>query len=226
MDFETPQIKALSDKMEWDEDNGLLYFFNADDRKRRKNPRVFVPQQLRQTLLQGAHRSPMAGHPGHLRMYQSLSKKFWWENMTKDVKRMVNGCPNCEQAKAKRRLGQGYVCTYKLVEEPFRVWNVDHVGPLPKNQGGFRYILVAVCRGSNYMVTIPTVTTAGQETAEALWDHVFCKYGVPERVVTDRGTAFKNELITEMARRSGFYWNYVSALTRRQTARWRGTIRL
>ncbi len=76
---------------------------------------------------------------------------------------------------------------------PHRPWShvgVDFVIDLP-NSEGFTCILVAVERFSKACRLIPLkgLPTA-LETAEALFYHVFRNYGIPEDIVSDRGSQF------------------------------------
>ncbi|XP_042426166.1 uncharacterized protein LOC122014037 [Zingiber officinale] len=57
--------------------NGILYF----------RGRLCVPElpSLREDLLQEAHRSRFAIHPGGTRMYRDLRRSYWWAGMKKDI---------------------------------------------------------------------------------------------------------------------------------------------
>ncbi len=67
---------------------------------------------------------------------------------------------------------------------------VDIITDLP-NSGGFICILIAVDRFSKACKLIPLrgLPTA-LETAETLFHHLFCIFGIPEDIVSDRGPQF------------------------------------
>jgi hypothetical protein len=62
----------------------------------------------------------------------------------------------------------------------------------------------AIDRATNYFWGIPVKDATAATTVKVLWDRVFCQVGVPRRIISDRGPAFKNILCEEMAARAGF----------------------
>ena len=89
---------------------------------------------------------------------------------------------------------------------PFQVICADHVDPLPKGEEKYQRILVVICAFSRWIelipVTphgrchIPTKTTITEETARCIHQH-FGRWGTADRIRTDNGPAFTNDLITE-----------------------------
>ena len=73
-------------------DGGVLYF----------GDRLCVPDQeeLRRQILDEAHRTPYAMHPGSTKMYQDLKNRFWWPGMKRDIARYVSICLTCQRVKA------------------------------------------------------------------------------------------------------------------------------
>ena len=63
---------------------------------------MWVPeaQGVRQQLLQAAHYSSYAMHPGSTKMYLDLKKSYWWEGMKNDIAEFVSRCLTCQQVKA------------------------------------------------------------------------------------------------------------------------------
>ena len=57
---------------------------------------------LRQELLRLYHDSPLAGHFGVGRTMELLRRKFFWKNITADVKQYVKECAACQGNVAKR----------------------------------------------------------------------------------------------------------------------------
>ena len=85
---------------------------------------------------------------------------------------------------------------------PFEVLHLDHIGPLRADVNGSMFILVIIDAFSRWVELYPTKTTTAVETASCIFQH-FGRFGTPEVVHTDRGTAFHNELIEELLRMSG-----------------------
>ncbi|KAA3487484.1 integrase [Gossypium australe] len=56
--------------------------------------------KLRQKILQEAHSSLNAMHPGGSKMYRDLREQFWWPGLKQEVTDFVSKCLTCQQVKA------------------------------------------------------------------------------------------------------------------------------
>ena len=80
-------------------ENGVLYY----------KDRVCVPDcnELRKSILEGAHSGSFAIHPGSTKMYQDLKVSFWWFGMKRDVSEFVTKCLVCQRVKTKHQVPSG-----------------------------------------------------------------------------------------------------------------------
>jgi hypothetical protein len=85
---------------------------------------------------------------------------------------------------------------------PFEVIHLDHIGPLRPDTHGNMFILVLIDAFSRWVELFPTKTTTALESASCIFQHMG-RFGTPEVVHTDRGTAFHNELVSELLRMTG-----------------------
>jgi len=85
---------------------------------------------------------------------------------------------------------------------PFEVLHLDHIGPLRPDAKGHTFILVIIDAFSRWVELYPTATTTAVETASCIFQH-FGRFGNPDVVHTDRGTAFHNEIMEELLRMTG-----------------------
>ena len=58
-----------------------------------------VPE-LKRKILQEAHSSKFAVHPGSTEMYQDVKRTFWWTIMKREIAEFVSPCLCCQQVKA------------------------------------------------------------------------------------------------------------------------------
>ena len=63
--------------------------------------------ELRREILDEAHNSPYAMHPGTTKMYKTLRQHYWWPRMKKDVAEFVSKCLTCQQVKAEHQAPTG-----------------------------------------------------------------------------------------------------------------------
>uniref|UniRef100_A0A9J8BP41 Integrase catalytic domain-containing protein n=1 Tax=Cyprinus carpio carpio TaxID=630221 RepID=A0A9J8BP41_CYPCA len=110
--------------------------------------------------------------------------------MSRDVSRYVQGCSVCAVADTPRKLPEGKLVPLPIPEQPWTHIGVDFMTDLPPSQG-FTSVLVVVDRFSKSCKLIPLkgLPTALQ-MAEALFHLVFCHFGLPEDIVSDRGPQF------------------------------------
>lgn len=70
---------------------------------------------------------------------------------------------------------------------------MDFITGLPES-GGYDTLMVVVDRLSKMAHYIPTQTNVtAEEVARLFYNHVFCFHGLPDSIVTDRGTQFTSE---------------------------------
>lgn len=165
--------------------------------------RVYVPSSLRSRLITWAHTSLGMGHPGTTSTQQLLSSQYWWPTLNKDVQSHVLSCSVCAQSKVPRHLPAGILEPLPIPQCPWSHLSVDFVTDLPSSEGNTT-ILVIVDRFSKgcCLVAMPGVPTALQ-TAEALFHNVFQRFGLPEDIVSDRGTQFTSQVWQAFMERLG-----------------------
>jgi len=88
---------------------------------------------------------------------------------------------------------------------PFEKWGIDFIGPItPVTKGRRnRYILLATCYLTKLVEARPTAKDDAKTVASFLYEQIFCRYGPPLELVSDRGTHFLNATIKELTDR---YW--------------------
>uniref|UniRef100_A0A3B1IBQ3 Gypsy retrotransposon integrase-like protein 1 n=1 Tax=Astyanax mexicanus TaxID=7994 RepID=A0A3B1IBQ3_ASTMX len=156
--------------------------------------KTYVPSSVRNHLLHWIHTTPSSGHPGIQRMTDLVSNKFWWPSLRNDVKNFVNDCSVCAQSKSPRQLPAGHLEPLPIPNRPWSHIGIDFITDLPASQG-FTTILVIIDRFSKACRLVPmTKLPTAWQTAEALFQYVFRYYGLPEDIVSDRGTQFTSHV--------------------------------
>ncbi|KAK3563812.1 hypothetical protein QTP86_000837, partial [Hemibagrus guttatus] len=156
--------------------------------------RSFVPQLFRQQVMQWVHEAPSSGHPGIHRSTQLTRRRFWWPSLGSDVEEYVLACPTCAQSRTSRHLPEGLLEPLPIPRHPWSHLSVDFLTDLP-DSGGFTAVMVVVDRFSKGCRLIPLdgLPTAMQ-TADAMFQHVFRNFGLPEDIVSDRGPQFTSRV--------------------------------
>lgn len=83
---------------------------HSDDTLRFRD-RLWVPKEtgleLRNEILNEAHRSHYTIHPGGTKMYRNLRRNFWWPGMKRSIAEFMKKCLTCQQVKAENKLPGG-----------------------------------------------------------------------------------------------------------------------
>ncbi|KAK3511603.1 hypothetical protein QTP70_011262 [Hemibagrus guttatus] len=153
-----------------------------------------VPSNLRIRVMQWVHTSLCSGHPGISRTLRLTQNSFWWPSIVKDVATYVKSCSVCAQSKTPKELPSGLLQPLPIPQRPWSHLSIDFVTDLPPSNG-FTTILVIIDRFSKACQLIPLkgLPTA-METAQSLFHHVFRVYGIPEDIISDRGTQFTSQV--------------------------------
>ena len=80
--------------------------------------RTFIPDQVRPAVLQWAHSSALAGHPGVRRTLALFNRRFWWPGVRQDVVEIVAACPVCARAKRGSHQAQGLLQPLPIPHRP------------------------------------------------------------------------------------------------------------
>jgi hypothetical protein len=70
---------------------------------------------------------------------------------------------------------------------------VDILGPFPRAVGGYRFLFVAIDKFIKWPEATPMVNIT-QGVAVAFLRSIVCRFGVPNRVITDNGTQFRSRI--------------------------------
>ncbi|KFD62870.1 hypothetical protein M514_24910 [Trichuris suis] len=135
--------------------------------------RALVPR-----LLEAAHDGPAGGHLRRQKTFEKLHRSFYWPNQREDV---ANWC--AKVAKPAHGGSQGKrIC-------------LDFLGPFTETTGGNRYLLVVSDSFTKWTEAFPVKDMEGATTASVLVREWFCRYGLPEEILTDQGRTFVSDLM-------------------------------
>ena len=112
--------------------------------------------------------------------------------MQRSVKKYVQECVKCQLATASNRPTYGELKTWEDANATRRM-SIDFKDPLPNSKNGNQYLCVAVDMGSRWIVTKPMKTIDAQGTHEFLFEDIVCRYGMFQKLVSDRGSNFMSE---------------------------------
>ena len=60
---------------------------------------MYVPKQLRTSVICAHHDSTDAGHPGQDKTLDIITRNYWWPAVQQDVRQYVRTCGTCQRTK-------------------------------------------------------------------------------------------------------------------------------
>lgn len=156
--------------------------------------RWVVPSAVRWRILKSAHDD--RGHFGLEKTLQYIQESFWFPRMRNFTKNYLLACIECAYHKRPGGKTEGQLHVSKTIPTPFRTLHIDHLGPFPRSTRGNAYVLAIVDSFSKY-VTVKAVRTTNTHAVTTTLSELSKFFGVPERIVSDRGTAFTSKSFAE-----------------------------
>jgi Integrase zinc binding domain len=163
----------------------------------------YIPKdlELQWDIVKMYHNHETAGHPGELETYNGIRQNYWWPGLWMFVKNYVQGCGICQQFKINRSPSNPAYIAIEGVNNtrPFAKCSMDLITDLPSVKG-YNSILVMVDWGlSKGVILCPcakTITWKG--TATLLCDNLFKRFGLPDRIISDRDLRFAAHAFQEL----------------------------
>eukprot|EP00253_Pinus_taeda_P027931 PITA_27931 len=122
--------------------------------------------------------------------------------MFKDCITAVRSCHACQIFDSKTRRPPAPLQPVVAVG-PFAKWGIDFMTCNPTSTGGHGYIIIAVDYFTKWAEVMPTLNNGGETTALFFFNHVVSRSGVPQAIVTDHGSHFRNHMMVELAAKLG-----------------------
>ena len=177
--------------------SGFLYRVK-ENKRGQETKQLALPKGLRHRVMTIA--GIMSGHQGVHRTQERITANFWWPGMTEDVTRFCHSCDVCQQTISKGRVSKVPLGKMPIIDIPFKRVAIDTVGKIfPASSRGHRYILTVVDFATRYpeAAALKNITTTA--VAEALVS-IFARVGVPEEILSDRGTQLTSDMMKEVGR--------------------------
>ena len=167
------------------------------------NDRLVVPlgdQNLTTELIKEAHTQVSTAHLGRDKTYHLLRPRYYWKNMLSDVERYIRNCNTCRRYHVPRDKTPGLLHPLPAPHRPWQHLTMDFKSA-PKDQKGFDNIYVVIDRLTKQSISMPCHKEVTAEDMASLFiRYVYCYYGPPDSIVSDRGPQFVSRFWKEFCR--------------------------
>jgi hypothetical protein len=176
---DSPMSNTPEDENQWTVVTGALTYIR----------RIYVPadEMLRTRVISLFHDSPESGHFGLLKTTELVSRDFYWPAMDTHISMYVSGCKVCHRVKAPRHARHSTMIPLAPPTRPWEGVTIDFVtDSLESTASEYMGILVIVDRLTNMVIYLPCRKDVDSpELARLFFEHVICKHGVPDNIITD-----------------------------------------
>ena len=131
-------------------------------------------------ILKQAHEN--LGHRGVQSVFELVRHRFYWPHIRADILHHVRSCHDCQIRSLKK---VEIPLTISIPTSLFSKIYID-VMHMPKAKG-YRYIVAARDDLSGACEAKPLRKANSKSLANFFWENIYCRYGAPQKVITDNG---------------------------------------
>ena len=175
------RVRKRAARFKWT-DNKL--YRCMDDGSLREVP----PKADRYEAVRSLHES--TGHWGRRRTAHLVMKTYWFPQLYKIVREVVNSCAACSRQQAVFNSTQPTLNSVPMKGYMYR-WGVDLAGPFTTSLRGNSYFMVCIEHFSKYVEVFPLKDKLSKEVAYHFLHGVLSRYGACAEVLTDGGGEFQ-----------------------------------
>jgi hypothetical protein len=153
--------------------------------------------------LNDCHSGACGGHmSGYATAQKILRAGYFWPSLFNDCIIVVQKCHACQTYNHKIRSHPAPLHPVVSVG-PFAKWGIDFMTCHPHSAGGHGYIIVAVDYFTKWAEAMPTFDNTGKTATLFIFNHIIARFGVPQAIVTDHGSHFRNFMMSELTEKLG-----------------------
>ena len=140
-----------------------------------------------------------AGHQGQQRTLALTQERFWWPMMAEDCRAIVRGCTCCQAFEGE--VPRAPLCPIQAYA-PLELVHLDYTSiesmtelnkpPVVKN------VLVVTDHFMRYALAVVTKDQTAKTVAKVFYERFIAAFGVPTKLLSDRGANFTSILVEEL----------------------------
>jgi len=145
----------------------------------------------------------VAGHPGHWKTLELVSRNYWWSQMSRYIRQYVTTCDLYLRTKLIRQAPVGKLHSLWIPDSRWDTLSMDFIVELPLSSGHDAVMTVvdSVSKRAYFILTHTTVTAEG--AARLFLHQVWKLHSLPKCMVLDRRPQFVARFTRELYRLLG-----------------------
>jgi transposase InsO family protein len=155
---------------------------------------IDIPDDEKLEILKEVHDSKLGGHRGIKATIEAAKEIKPWKGMNSYIKNYITKCEKCQFNKRSIIKKTPMIITDTPLA-PIDKIAIDLCGPFPTSESGNTHLLTIQCMFSKFTTAIGIPDESAKTVAEKLLEHFIFKYGMPQQILSDKGTNFCSKLI-------------------------------
>ncbi|XP_004308201.1 PREDICTED: uncharacterized protein LOC101305990 [Fragaria vesca subsp. vesca] len=169
-----------------------------------------LPTEEGHKVLKSLHSGVCGNHAGARNlMFKALRAGYYWPTLEQDAKAVAQVCLHYHKF-ANFAHHPPVPLSVIISPIPFSHWGLDFVGRLPTAPGQLKFAIVIVDYNTKWIEVEPLATITTEKVINFLWRNLYCRFGVPQAIITDNGTQFDNDTFREFLYEQGIAIFYAS----------------
>jgi len=178
------------------------FFLNGDISYKRNFDAVLlrcVDKREAELLMHEIHEGSFGTHSsGYEMAKKALRAGYYWMTMHADCHHYAKKCHKCQIYADKIHVPPSMLNVISS-PWPFSMWGIDMIGRIePKTSNGHRFILVAIDYFTKWVEAASYANVTKQVVVRFIKNNIICRYGVPNKIITDNGTNLNNKMMKEL----------------------------
>ena len=173
--------------------NGLVYWKVQLKNHQLSVQQFVLPEPFQKQVILACHDD--FGHLGMEKTLGLLKDRFFWPKMSADVRVHIRSCERCTKFKQPQEWEEmkSIICTY-----PLELVHLDFLTIGKEGSDKNINILVITDHFTQYSQAFIMPKQTAPCVAKTLWENFLVHYGWPEKIITDQGKSFENQLVKEL----------------------------
>jgi hypothetical protein len=170
---------------------GLLYR-STEDINGYSRAQFVLPKKSVLGVLERIHNTVYGGHLGRRKTLRKVLERFYRPDLKNDVFEFVRTCDTCQKIKCSNESR----AELQIIrpQRTNQLVSCDFAGPLKTTVRGNQYLLIIVDCFCKYLRVVALPDKETTTSAKALLEKWVWTFGIPERLLSDRGTEFRSKL--------------------------------
>ena len=153
-----------------------------------------VPRSLRWSIVHSVHEGLV--HLGWEKTVEKMYDFYWFENMTKFVRKFVESCVTCRVSKSHSGKIQAVMHPIPKVAVPWHTVHMDATGKLSGKRDAKEYAFVLIDAFTKYVLLYHTRNIDTASSIRAV-KYSVSLFGAPMRLIADQGRCFASQEFRE-----------------------------